>query len=391
MLQAEQKRLFNVKMIVLGLYFIITYCSIFNLIQIELQLVLFALVSVFHLDKIKLRSIFWVSIITGLNIISFVFAKNYNFGFWDPINFVMNYISLFQVFVLYDIFLSLKKKNKKVILNLVLVSVLITNFISIYYNLGDAYAIRYRPSHYIFIMTFSQYYSLPMLISTILTKTFYEKKINLLTLLTLISSIVVLVIGNLVTGLVLGGLSSFLVLLFWLSKSSRFKQVITLISTILMALFLRTPIANLIRKISTLDFLSTLASSKLLVAALVLEGGERSSTLITRQEYSQAAMNSFKANPLFGIPYNEYRFGTVSNHADWYDILAVNGIIGLGFLIIVLIDFSIIIFNNLKSETEKTSFFISLVIFIILGFLNPSFTVEILLMTFIVSSNISNI
>lgn len=390
-MQIKLERIINVKIILLGIYFVITYCSVFNLIQKGLQLLLFLLLVIVYLDKIKLRTLVGVLLITSINIIGFVIAQNFNSGFWDPINFVMKYISLFQVFVLYDIYMSLEKENKDLMLKLVLFSFVITNFVSIFYNIGDPYAIRYRPENYIFIINFNQYYTLPMLISTILTSVLFEKRINLLTLLAFISSIIVMIIGNLVTGLMLGVLSSFLVFIFWISKSNRFKQVLTVVFTFLVGLFLRSSIANLIRNVSYFKFLPSLVSSKLLVAASLLEAGEISSTLITRNEYKDYAMESFKANPLFGLSYTEYRFGTISNHADWYDFLAVNGIIGIGFLFFVMVDFIIRIIRETKTETNFVSFFISLIIFIVLGFLNPNFSVEILLMTFVVSSNISSI
>ena len=383
------KKPFDLRFSILGLYFIVTFCSIFNVINLGLQLLLFIFLVILYADKIKLRSILVIAILVVIHFIRFLYAGNFGLGFWDPINFLMKYISLFQLFIVYDIFTSLEENKKNRILKLVLMSISITNVISMYYNLGDMYAIRYRPEQYPFIINFNQFYVLPMLVSALITKILYERTAELLVIFTLLSSIVVLLIGNLMTGLMLGVFSSALVLILWFSKSYRSGQLITVSISLLTVIFLRNPIANLIRRISTFNIFSELASSKLLVAAEVLEGGEATSTLSVRDSYKQSAMNSFKDYTLFGLPYEEYRYGTVASHADWYDFLAMNGLVGFIALLFVLIDLCVRVFKNIMNETNLISYTVALVIFITLGFLNPSFSVEILLMTFIVSSNIS--
>src|SRR5699024_1201183 len=135
------------------------------------------------------------------------------------------------------------------------------------------YAIRYRPEQYSFIINFNQFYALPILISTLTSKILFKKAPSALLLTTLVSSIIVLLIGNLMTGLILGAFSILLVILLWLSKSNYINQLLTILITLLAAIFLRHPVANLLMKISTWSLFSELAASKLLVAAEVLKSG----------------------------------------------------------------------------------------------------------------------
>ncbi|MGK0713956.1 hypothetical protein ACSHWF_06745 [Aerococcus urinaeequi] len=380
---------FDIKLVILDIYFIVVYCSFFNIAPKSLQLSLFIALIIIFADKIKVRTIVGALVIGGIHIFSFLYAKNFGFGFWDPINFIMKYIALFELFVIYDIFSSLESVKKSHVLKITLFAISITNFISIYYNLGDMYAIRYRPEQYSFIINFNQFYALPILISTLTSKILFKKAPSALLLTTLVSSIIVLLIGNLMTGLILGAFSVLLVMLLWLSKSNYINQLITILVTLLAAIFLRHPLANLLKRISTWSLFSELAASKLLVAAKVLVGGEVTSTLSVRNDYKGSAISSFKEYPYFGLPYDKYRYGTISGHADWYDILAMNGFVGFIALLLVLIDLCIRIFKNISEQTDLISFIVAITIFSILGFLNPSFSVEILLMTFILSSHIT--
>lgn len=380
---------FDIKLVILDIYFIVVYCSFFNIAPKILQLSLFIALIIIFADKIKVRTIVGALVLGGIHIFSFLYAKNFGFGFWDPINFIMKYIALFELFVIYDIFSSLESVKKSHVLKITLFAISITNFISIYYNLGDMYAIRYRPEQYSFIINFNQFYALPILISTLTSKILFKKAPSALLLTTLVSSIIVLLIGNLMTGLILGAFSVLLVMLLWLSKSNYINQLITILVTLLAAIFLRHPLANLLKKISTWSLFSELAASKLLVAAEVLKSGEITSTLSVRNDYKGSAISSFKEYPYFGLPYDKYRYGTISSHADWYDILAMNGFVGFTALLLVLIDLCIRIFKSISEQTDLISFIVAITVFSILGFLNPSFSVEILLMTFIVSSHIT--
>lgn len=380
---------FDIKLVILDIYFIVVYSSFFNIAPKILQLSLFIALIIIFADKIKVRTIVGALVLGGIHIFSFLYAKNFGFGFWDPINFIMKYIALFELFVIYDIFSSLESVKKSHVLKITLFAISITNFISIYYNLGDMYAIRYRPEQYSFIINFNQFYALPILISTLTSKILFKKAPSALLLTTLVSSIIVLLIGNLMTGLILGAFSVLLVMLLWLSKSNYINQLITILVTLLAAIFLRHPLANLLKKISTWSLFSELAASKLLVAAEVLKSGEITSTLSVRNDYKGSAISSFKEYPYFGLPYDKYRYGTISSHADWYDILAMNGFVGFTALLLVLIDLCIRIFKSISEQTDLISFIVAITVFSILGFLNPSFSVEILLMTFIVSSHIT--
>lgn len=380
---------FDIKLVILDIYFIVVYCSFFNIAPKTLQLSLFIALIIIFADKIKVRTIMGALLLGGVHIFSFLYAKNFGFGFWEPINFIMKYIALFELFVIYDIFSSLESVKKSHVLKITLFAISITNFISIYYNLGDMYAIRYRPEQYLFIINFSQFYALPILISTLTSKILFKKAPSALLLTTLVSSIIVLLIGNLMTGLILGAFSVLLVMLLWLSKSNYINQLVTILVTLLAAIFLRHPLAYLLTRISTWSLFSELAASKLLVAAKILMGGEVTSTLSVRNDYKGSAISSFKEYPYFGLPYDKYRYGTISGHADWYDILAMNGFVGFIALLLVLIDLCIRIFKNISEQTDLISFIVAITIFSILGFLNPSFSVDILLMTFILSSHIT--
>ena len=147
---------------------------------------------------------------------------------------------------------------------------------------------------------------------------------------------------------------------------------------------IRSQVVLFLRFISTLTIFPSLTRSKILVAASVLETAELSSTLLDRQEFKMNALNSFNNNPFFGISYMEYGNGTVSGHADWFDVLAVNGIIGFILLCLAIFSLTFSTFKKLINKYDKFTFFIGITLFIILGFVNPNLSIEVLSTVFII-------
>jgi len=117
----------------------------------------------------------------------------------------------------------------------------------------------------------------------------------------------------------------------------------------------------------------------------------RLGTLSKRQVLFDISLSTFYNNILWGIDYNLYDANTVGCHAQWIDDLARFGIIGNAILYGIYINLfmSMRIFSTHRLDTK--CIYVTWIIIIILGFLNPTMLAPILSVIFIIAPFISSL
>lgn len=150
---------------------------------------------------------------------------------------------------------------------------------------------------------------------------------------------------------------------YWLLKSG-----------VLIALLLIAFIGSFNKLVSFTDSqegLSSQVSPKLYEIHAILTGQARKADdYSARQSLSQSSLDTFLENLLFGVYHKAYDFEEiekmgVGNHAEWFDILARYGI--FGFLLLFFL------FKTFWHSYKATKFGLHLLLFVLLGFLNPLF------------------
>lgn len=108
-----------------------------------------------------------------------------------------------------------------------------------------------------------------------------------------------------------------------------------------------------------------------------------------RGELAGYSLHTFMANPLFGVGYTGFGYGIIGNHQEWQDMLGVFGIVGSAFLVTTLITIIYQIYRKNNTKEDRVSFTIALLLFTVLGFLNPCFSPQVLMAVFFIAPNVS--
>ena len=137
---------------------------------------------------------------------------------------------------------------------------------------------------------------------------------------------------------------------------------------------------------------SNMMKEKLTGILSYMNGSENAEDVTSRVSLFKLSLYSFLHNPILGVG-GYYRTSTISyigKHSQFIDDLARYGIIG-GFPLISFVIYSIK--NSTRTKFDKSilnsSFFPSLLLFFLLGFLNPIYNYGILVCFFIVSTTMS--
>ena len=160
-------------------------------------------------------------------------------------------------------------------------------------------------------------------------------------------------------------------------------SIIAIVLPILFPLFLKT-----MYNITT----STLAKEKIMAIFLYMNGSGNAGDVTSRVSLFKLSISSFLHNPIWGVG-GYYRTTTASyigKHAQFIDDLARYGIIG-GIPLISFVIYSIknSIYVKKNGTLFKSSFFPSLIIFCLLGFLNPIYNYGVLVCFFIVATTMA--
>lgn len=318
--------------------------------------------------------------------IKLIIANRLDYVTYSPLLFAIKFYQLFVFYVIYLYLNDLPLKSKKYILYITLISICISNLISIYYVIFvHPDLIRAGLSNIYFACGDYELANANVFLSGILfycilkKKYFISKKVLIITF---ILSILTVLFSNLMTSIILLLVSiSFAV---YFSKFSSIRYLIYGSFIILIFfIFFKQGLIDILYFLGENQFISEYMGVKMINIANFLKGIGDTGTLGMRLVQISLSITTFKSYPLFGVPFSLFGQATIGYHEEWFSDLATIGI--FGFIIIFLI-LSNIMNNLLKSSRSKETILISCLTFIVMGFLNPNFLGAILVIIFTVST-----
>lgn len=316
-------------------------------------------------------------------------------GFNAPILHALKFVYLMFTVALSIGIMRLPLKEKKIVLHGVLVSVFISACISLYYVIFvDKYAIRYYEARgFTLVFDFSQFYSICLLLCVLFFGIISHGKRKKIKYIILCAILLACVGFSLyVTGVILTVLG--LVLAFALYKYNKSKSKAALWAMVAIMIVIGifafgNQISDWIYNI-TENFNWILRDRIRSVVDMVLRTDHNLVySYARRDELANYSLNTFRQYPLFGIGYKGYGYGIIGCHQEWQDMLGVFGIIGTLIFVLLLIYLSKCIYQKIKNKTDAYSFGLALLLFGVLGFLNPCLSLPVLSIVFIIAPNIS--
>lgn len=384
-----------VSFLLLSVYVIIHFCSFFTRYDyVILELLFFVLFS-FCLKKIYAAYIIGVGFFFITALRYFAIHSDVS-GYFAPIYHLLKYYRLIYIPIIIGVFRNLSAGQKRFLIVEILICVCITNLISLYYVSIDELAIRYRgmkdgipnDDTYPGIIRFSQVFSSALLnfillISAILNK---NRTIVIWIILVLVLNTITLIKSQLMTPI----LCFCLVILLYIIFQHYKQKVLNFVLLIVI------PIALLYKRIAEwmlgyLDYIKSDFIAKRLEAILnfaISGDGRKYSAINNRMDKIDISWSSFSTSPLLGVGYEKYDSNVVGSHQDWFDILAVSGIVGFVIVLIVIIISSKMVLKSINGR-DKTAFIAAMIVFLILGFLDPCLDICIFFAVFVIIPNFS--
>lgn len=320
-------------------------------------------------------------------------------GFNAPIGHMMKFVYFFLTIVLASIFPRLKEKHKRLIFIALFAVVIISIVVSLYYvSAVDIYAIRYYEERgFTQVFDFNQLYSLPILFSVVfcfMIASFkaidLKRKIFYIAFLVLSAWCIFRSLYTFALLLMVFGVGVAL-FMYWEKKSKTKLFLICLfgvIALILVFLFAQ-PVSDFLYDL-TEDW-NWIVRARVMSVVDEILGTSHSNwyTSERRDELAGYSLATFKAHPLVGVGYSGYEYGVIGCHQEWYDMLGVFGLFGTAFVIIVFVYSSIKIYRKITTKIDRACFLTALILFIVLGFLNPCICMPILLVVYVIAPNMS--
>lgn len=313
--------------------------------------------------------------------------------FYSPIHAAISQFNILSCSIYFEFLNKINQKRKDLVFKIAIISICITILFSVYYILfSDSNAVRNsKVDEYWGVADFNFVYMISIFSGPIffiaLKASKRSDKVLCFGLTTLFFFF--LLFCNLVTSLVIFGLSVFLaVMLYFRSK------VLIFFVCICGGIFVnfRKQIASFLSAIiKILPVTSSYTLTKLNVIVNIISGENGNlDTLSTRGVLSSYGINTLKENPLFGIDFKYHTLGTIGGHSQWTDDLARYGILGI---VIIFVNYFFIIkhviFSSRNNPLTRPCILGSIFSLFILGFLNPCLCNTILMLILVIIPSIS--
>lgn len=319
-------------------------------------------------------------------------------GFNASVNHSLKFIHLMFTVALSTAITKFPDKERHTILKWTILSILISTIISLYYVIRvDKYAIRYSaPRGFNMVIGFDQFYGvcifLCILVFALLS---WHKKFKIGKYVFLCVILLICVgLSLFVTGVLLCGMGIGVAIA--INKYSQSKRQTTLcaigiIFALILVFVFSDQISDLIYKMTEplnwilRDRIRNVADTIFRTDHNLVYSYDR------RAELAGYSMDTFRKYPFFGIGYKGYEYGVIGCHQEWQDMLGVFGIFGMLLVVLLVVFHSRYIIKNITRKSDLYSFYMALLLFVVLGFLNPCLTPPVLCSVFIVAPNASYI
>ncbi len=315
-------------------------------------------------------------------------------GYFAPKYHLIKYFRLLFVPVVCAVFSELDKRQKRLLLLEIITCMIFTNMVSLYYTKIDPLAIRYRgygdEELYPGIIRFSQIFSFAMLGVILLVAVLKTKK-SMKSILFYGTAIALnafmLLKAQMMTPVIVFALAAACYILFSCREKTFLKYMGAFLIPITLLLY-KPFFSWILGIVQTLESSIMTRRMEALLNILLQTGGQVDS-VSARMIKINISCTSFLQKPVFGIGFANFNEQTVGCHQDWFDILAVSGIIG-----IVLLAFFLV--RQYKTGAAKCETREDLMMFkalylawIALGFLDPCLDMSLLIVVMIVAPHIS--
>jgi len=317
-------------------------------------------------------------------------------GFNAPVNHALKFVNLMFTASMSASMKNLPESNRRSIFKWTMISILISAVISLYHVIAvDKYAIRYSVQRgFNVVVSFDQFYGICIFLCTLAFALFtWHKKYKTGKYLILCFILLFCVALSLfVTGMLIcmfGIALGIAVKKYDKSKRNAILWAMAIAVLLIIIFTFGEQVSDLIYQIT--EPLNFVLRDRVRNVADTIFGTDHnlSYSYDRRNELAWYSITTFLRNPIFGIGYKGYGYGVIGCHQEWQDMLGVFGLFGTFLFVILMIIFSKQVIKNISNKKDLHSFYIALILFIILGFLNPCLSQPVLCAVFIIAPNIS--
>ena len=256
--------------------------------------------------------------------------------------------------------------------------------ISLYYLVGDPYAIR-RASGSDFAVGDLNLVFAAVCIAIVMLYLLIKNGYKVSYFIVFIISSLLIILASYMTVIVL----YFIFVLLTIGYKSSSKTVWSIMFFAIFILIFRENIAKMVYSVSQFDFWTSVIQTRLtdISEFLYNQHTQASGTIQDRLEPTFRSLRTFLNNPIFGVNYSEYGVSTIGHHTQWVDNLARFGIIGNLIYWVQLIYWYSLLRNEAKSMINKGTLLLCWMFYVALGFFNNSAYVGIYICIFFVAQN----
>lgn len=356
------------------------------------QMVVFAFWLLFlSKNKVLFSKCIRISLISAailfVTLIRCVIAGKMDLSYFSPMQIVIARYQFFVYPTMFTYIIHLDNKRKQKLFHLSVISMIATVILSLYYVFRvDPQAIRNTQGvSYFGVGDFQLMYAMALFCGpyfSYIRKRMSNKEKVKYHIVAFCLMVICIVLCNLVTAVVVLGLS--IAISYFLSiKKSSFKVFLIVIGSAVISL--KNVWADILCSIADKEIFYWSTNIRIVAIANLLSGTySELSTLPVRVRLIKMSLDSFKRHPFFGINFSNHQSGVVGCHAQWADDLARFGIVGN---LVIWLNYVSIARYTLKYSFNfemKSSMIATWITFVIMGFLNPCLSGTILMVMFVV-------
>lgn len=330
----------------------------------------------------------------------FAFSGTINIrGYNAPIKFVSKFVYLVFGGISGLAMKELSVRRKKNIIKIAIGTMLISSLISIYYCVAvNPDALRYRDIVGINnTFDFNQLYSVTFFFASYIFSYMMNRKSlgnstkKMIMILTISILLCVIVLSRLTTAILFIVIGVAIPILLDLKKKNAKSVSISIIILliVLVSVVFRNEISDALVGISKL-FPSVVSRRLIRIVDMVFfTTHDNTYTMSRRMELASYSINSFLKSPIIGIGLNNIGYGTIGYHQEWFDFLGVIGLFGTCITMGSMMLFVRNIYKKTNSKIDQRNMQICLILFFILGFLNPCITISSMFTISVLAPNLS--
>lgn len=376
---------------------ILVFCSVVDILDGSLSIVLALALMILNINKRNLLDFMPFAIFTFIVLLLFFRSGNTEArDFNAPIYHALKFANIMLVAAISIGMRSLPIRYKKGIFTGALAAVLISVGISLYNVIFiNKYAIRYADSFDLKnCIDFNQYYGICLLTIVIACAMIHNriKNVKRRTYCVEIALIACIALSLLTTGVLLTLLG--ILLSYVIYKKNNLKRTtailgISLVLILVLLVLFREKISDLLYNLT--EPMNWIVRDRIrsVIDMIFNTNHNLQYSYARRNELANYSITSFKKDPIFGVGYKGYGYGSIGCHQEWQDMLGVFGIVGTLLFVLLMVHFFNITLKRLRKGIDRDTFFATVISFVVLGFLNPCLSLPVLLVVFVLAPNVT--